>query len=92
MSTIESVLTVQEATTIVRKMKNGQHFVYYRGYIAKDREAAPGVGLLADEMMRHGCPPRYAYGEGTVVDGYGSGELTQRRLGPNDYHYIFTKR
>lgn len=94
------VLTVEVVNAVVSLMKPRGSFAYYRGYIAQDRSLLPGaenhararkVGLLADEMMKHGCPPRWAYGEGTVVDGYGTGTLTQQRLGENDYRYIFTK-
>lgn len=93
------VMTVEEAERIVQVLRGGQRFCYYRGFLACDRdpmlvgpEKSRGVAALCDLMLKHGCPANYPLGSGVVVEGLGSGSLSQRRLGVGDYEYLFTKR
>ena len=52
------------------------------------------VETLARFMLRQGTPARFAYSPADpscAVQGHARGHLSQRRLGPMFYEYVFTK-
>lgn len=96
----QPVLSVAAAQEIIRLMPSGASVVYYRGHIARDRDAngsgdptrAARVAALADFMMRHGCGREYPLGDGTIIDGLGTGHLTQRKIEDGIFEYLFIKK
>lgn len=95
----DRVLSVAAAQEIIRLMPPGASFAYYRGSIARDRDAnvsgnparAVRVAALADQMLRQACGRIYRLEDGTVIDGLGIGHLTQRKIESGVYEYLFTK-
>ena len=62
----------------------------WQGLYARER----ALEKLAQFMLRQGAPANFVVAperRGYVVDGLARGHLSQRRLGPLFYEYVFTK-
>jgi len=96
----DRIPTAQEVDDQVAAMKPGDCVIYHTGFLSRDRGEGDNMNVpvcdMADRFYLHGAPAqfRYAHGkemDGRAVNGLGSGQLTQSRVGNLDYEYRFTK-
>jgi hypothetical protein len=74
-------------------MYPGETIVWHVGYLAKDRLKDARLDRLAEILLKKALPRGFVYSiEHEPIDGTNEGFLTQRKLAPNQYAYLYTKR
>ena len=88
----EGALAVYEAAGRIQKMRPGDRFCYFTGYLPKARLEDKQLDKLASFMLRTGLPSMFKFAaDDTPVNGLGLGFLTQERIKSFAYDYYFTK-
>ena len=101
-----SVMSPQAAITLMGHMRPGETFAYHRGELIRDRRPQNALRVWYAKMTRREIDlpdekrvaidelAKTMYDVGTrnlKRDGTPYGTLTQRRMGPQDYLYVFQK-
>ena len=90
--TAQPPLKVEDAKGRIAKMRPGDRFVYFTGYLPVAKLAHAEVAELADFMLLAGIPRGYKFArEAAPIEGLGLGHLTQERIRAFMYVYMFTK-
>lgn len=77
----------------IRRMRPGDRWVYFVGYLPRHRFQGNRLDKLADAFLRAGVPNGFCFcKEDIPIAGSGQGHLVQRKLAPFYYEYIFIKR
>ncbi len=76
---------------MVNAMKPGETIVYHRGFLPADRAKDFDDDLNAAIMLTFGTPEGFMVTLESTMRGEGLGYLTQRKVGPRDYIYRFTR-
>lgn len=85
-------LTVAEARARITRMRPGDRFAYFTGYLPVAKIAHASVAELADFMLLAGTLRGYIFArDDTPIEGLGLGHLTQERIRAFMYVYLFTK-
>jgi len=71
---------IYQLDQFIQTSKSGQTFEYYKGFLAKDSETA-----LGKEVKKLGAYARKLYDK-KIID------LTQKRIGSEEYSYMAVKR